>query len=917
MAEMSPGRPAAEELLRHREWVRALARTLVRDDASADDLAQDAWLAAVEHPPRRTDAPRSWFARVLRSRAIDAFRASSSRGAREDAAARRGAEPSAADTVAQAETHRRVVEAVMALDEPYRTAVLLRFFDDLPPSEVARRTGVPVETARTRVRRGVEQLRARLAPRDDDRGRAALLVLSGARRGAESGGAAAAAAGGVLVALGAKHAAIAIAAVAICVAAATAMLRDDRTAEDTAATPAAATSASSAPEGPARAARPASAETSVPEATQTTSASPRLRLRVRRDDGAPLAGAVWALFDEQSVHARGRLGPDATIDAAPSAGARRVVVVPPDCVPHVAEVAAGPGEGTLVVPAGETVSGRVDVEGGLPPRRLRVWITPERPVVPFDALPQGIDDLALAGQVPVRVGPDGVFRVGGFARGAAGIAYLPHEFEPVRSAAGSDDGTFVAPQSGLVLRGRTRLPHVEGRVVRRGTGAPLPGVTVTLRGVVEGGEWVTSMRTEDDGTFALGGGDASAASAELTVRELGGIATCVTTIAGPLDRPVAVGDLAATDPWESAARLVVTDADGRPVAGARACFGDVSAWVSAPSGEDGELAVPLAGAPRGVVVAAAGHGWAAIEATPATRAAQRVELPRGTLVEIEFAGAPPPGARVRVSGPTSALCDEPAVSGLAGALGFSDPLACTRDAAHGDFTLYDASESRGRIRVGFLRAGSPLRVEAADAAGGVLFAGDLVLVAGERRRVRIDVPPLRTWTGRVVDAAGQPVEGASVRFRASGAEAADASGRVTDTAADGTFRVAGLAALRIDAVVSATGCRPVVLRGLDVDPPATVPLVVRMERGRTIVVRVRGDADSVRAEPDRCDPAGPFGPLWEADTTGDGEWTIDGLPDGGAEVVVAGATRTVRVRAEAGGARVDVALDAPPAAESR
>src|SRR5262249_40197952 len=63
------------------------------------------------------------------------------------------------------------------LDEPYRTALLLRFFDDLPPREVARRTGVPVETARARIRRGIEQLRGRLDAAHGGDGRAWKLAL--------------------------------------------------------------------------------------------------------------------------------------------------------------------------------------------------------------------------------------------------------------------------------------------------------------------------------------------------------------------------------------------------------------------------------------------------------------------------------------------------------------------------------------------------------------------------------------------------------------------------------------------------------------------------------------------------------------------------------------------------------------------
>ncbi|MCK6461634.1 MAG: hypothetical protein L6Q95_17265, partial [Planctomycetes bacterium] len=48
-----------EALLRDRDWVSRLARSLARDDAQADDLAQDGWLAALRSPPGR--AVRAWW----------------------------------------------------------------------------------------------------------------------------------------------------------------------------------------------------------------------------------------------------------------------------------------------------------------------------------------------------------------------------------------------------------------------------------------------------------------------------------------------------------------------------------------------------------------------------------------------------------------------------------------------------------------------------------------------------------------------------------------------------------------------------------------------------------------------------------------------------------------------------------------
>src|SRR5262245_15357412 len=112
-------------------------------------------------PPPDRRSLRGWLATVLRRTAAKDHRSTERRARREVAAARPEGTPSTADVVAQVDLHARVVRAVLALDEPWRTAVLLRFFEDLPPREIATRTNVPVETVRSRVRRGVELLRER------------------------------------------------------------------------------------------------------------------------------------------------------------------------------------------------------------------------------------------------------------------------------------------------------------------------------------------------------------------------------------------------------------------------------------------------------------------------------------------------------------------------------------------------------------------------------------------------------------------------------------------------------------------------------------------------------------------------------------------------------------------------------------
>ena len=55
-----------EELLEHSSWVRSLARQLVSDSSIADDLAQEAWVAALRRPPLRGVPLRPFWNRVAR-----------------------------------------------------------------------------------------------------------------------------------------------------------------------------------------------------------------------------------------------------------------------------------------------------------------------------------------------------------------------------------------------------------------------------------------------------------------------------------------------------------------------------------------------------------------------------------------------------------------------------------------------------------------------------------------------------------------------------------------------------------------------------------------------------------------------------------------------------------------------------------
>ncbi|MCC6406925.1 MAG: sigma-70 family RNA polymerase sigma factor [Planctomycetes bacterium] len=154
-------RPGPESLLEHAGWARRLAASLV-GETDADDLVQETWRIALERPPRAESAAgvRAWLGRVLASLGTQARAKRSTRAWHEERAAKR--ESVESDTEERAELQRLLANAVYALEEPYRSAIVLRYFDGLDARAIAERQRISHDAARQRVSRGLALLRERL-----------------------------------------------------------------------------------------------------------------------------------------------------------------------------------------------------------------------------------------------------------------------------------------------------------------------------------------------------------------------------------------------------------------------------------------------------------------------------------------------------------------------------------------------------------------------------------------------------------------------------------------------------------------------------------------------------------------------------------------------------------------------------------
>lgn len=172
MARYQAGDVAAFEVLlgRHRGPVFSFLVRLTGDRARAEDLLQEAWLKVVGAAPRWERRARftTWLYTIARHLALDeARRVAHRRPAAEPPGAAPAAEPAAPDPppdrAAESALLRPKLEAALAaLPEEQREVFLLREYAGLPFQEIARVTGAPENTVKSRMRYALEGLRRAL-----------------------------------------------------------------------------------------------------------------------------------------------------------------------------------------------------------------------------------------------------------------------------------------------------------------------------------------------------------------------------------------------------------------------------------------------------------------------------------------------------------------------------------------------------------------------------------------------------------------------------------------------------------------------------------------------------------------------------------------------------------------------------------
>jgi RNA polymerase sigma-70 factor (ECF subfamily) len=150
------GSASGIEALFRLHWPRAFraAYLVVHDAAAAEDIAQEAFLAAVRNLDRfdrgRPFGP--WLHRIVVNRAIDWTRARQLR-----------AEAELHDTLpapdAAGPIDESLLSALAALPAEHRAVIVLRHLLEYTPGEIAELLGLPRGTVNSRLRRGLDSLK--------------------------------------------------------------------------------------------------------------------------------------------------------------------------------------------------------------------------------------------------------------------------------------------------------------------------------------------------------------------------------------------------------------------------------------------------------------------------------------------------------------------------------------------------------------------------------------------------------------------------------------------------------------------------------------------------------------------------------------------------------------------------------------
>ena len=153
--------PQNEKSIRFTEYIRnnqdrlyRFAYSHVRNQDDALDIVHDAIVKGLEKIDtlRQTDNMGSWFYRILINECINHFR-------RLKKVVYCDQMPELSDEDQDISAAADLYRAVGRLPLPYKTIIILRFYEDMKIEDIASATGISINTVKTRLYRALEKLR--------------------------------------------------------------------------------------------------------------------------------------------------------------------------------------------------------------------------------------------------------------------------------------------------------------------------------------------------------------------------------------------------------------------------------------------------------------------------------------------------------------------------------------------------------------------------------------------------------------------------------------------------------------------------------------------------------------------------------------------------------------------------------------
>jgi RNA polymerase sigma-70 factor (ECF subfamily) len=146
----------------HHRLVYGVAMRMLNERAAAEDVTQAVFLKIWSDPQMfETGNFAGWLVRMTRNRALDVLRSKSYR--HEELPEKQPADDMLEETAFARIDADRVRTALAQLPSEQRDVIELGFFGGITHEEMARRTGIPLGTIKTRIRAGLRKLRASLS----------------------------------------------------------------------------------------------------------------------------------------------------------------------------------------------------------------------------------------------------------------------------------------------------------------------------------------------------------------------------------------------------------------------------------------------------------------------------------------------------------------------------------------------------------------------------------------------------------------------------------------------------------------------------------------------------------------------------------------------------------------------------------